>query len=119
MTIKNRKKNVSAENKKVLTDINLQNTVLNVDEDNFWDESQILKNIILPEASSTKEFGLMSKEDYNNIQYAFNKLNALEDDTGEYLGINFDTLADLGILKKMVQLQLPKVNMMHKFNQIL
>ena len=86
MTIKNRKKNVSAENKKVLTDINLQNTVLNVDEDNFWDESQILKNIILPEASSTKEFGLMSKEDYNNI---------LEDDTGEYLGINFDTLADL------------------------
>lgn len=95
MTIKNRKKNVSAENKKVLTDINLQNTVLNVDEDNFWDESQILKNIILPEASSTKEFGLMSKEDYNNIQYAFNKLNALEDDTGEYLGINFDTLADL------------------------
>lgn len=95
MTIKNKQKNVSAENKKVLTDINLQNTVLNVDEDNFWDETQILKNIIIPEASSTKEFGLMNKEDYNNIQYAFNKLNALEDDTGEYLGINFDTLADL------------------------
>lgn len=95
MTIKNKGKNISAENKKVLTDINLQNTVLNVDEDNFWDETQILKNLILPEASSTNYYGLMSKEDYNNLQYAFNKINALEDDTGEYLGINFDTLADL------------------------